>query len=104
MGLPYSMVWIAEDPWVEVTLRTRAGTLAVGVRNALPPGPAPDLGQTTKADKARHGQGVRIVEDICKKYHGSFTAQGEAGAFQVRALLLFPQASKPPGADIASPP
>ena len=31
----------AEDPWVEVTLRTRAGTLAVGVRNALPPGPAP---------------------------------------------------------------
>lgn len=94
----------AEDPWVEVTLRTRAGTLAVGVRNALPPGPAPDLGQTTKADKARHGLGVRIVEDICKKYHGSFTAQGEAGAFQVRALLLFPQDPKPPGTREVSPP
>ena len=47
---------------------------------------------------------MRIVEDICKKYHGSFTAQGEAGAFQVRALLLFSQTPKLPGAREVSPP
>lgn len=43
--------------------------------------------KTTKADKAHHGLGVRIVKDIVKKYNGVFNVDNSGGKFSAEAWL-----------------
>lgn len=80
----------ATDPFVEVVIKEHASTIVTSVRNALPDHTIPDLKHTTKQDKEAHGLGIKIVEEICRKYNGSFLTTQEAGVFEAKALLLLP--------------
>ena len=77
-----------EESFVEVFLQERAGTLMVRVRNAIPPNSVPDLGRTSKADRSAHGLGLKIVADICRKYHGELVTGRQGRVFSVSTLLL----------------
>lgn len=45
--------------------------------------------QTQKADRAKHGWGLRIVEQIVRKYEGQidYEIEEETGDFRVRVWL-----------------
>ena len=77
-----------EESFVEVFLQERAGTLMVRVRNAIPPNSVPDLGRTSKADRSAHGLGLKIVADICRKYHGELVTGRQGRVFSVSTLLI----------------
>lgn len=78
----------AEQPFVEVNLREKAGTILIRVRNSLATNEQPNLLHTSKRDKHSHGLGLQIVESICRKYEGSFSYQVDGNAFEVSAMLL----------------
>lgn len=78
----------AEQPFVEVHLREKAGTILIRVRNSLAVNEHPDLRRTNKQDKHLHGLGLQIVDTICKKYEGIFSYQIEGNMFVVSATLL----------------
>lgn len=78
----------AENPQVEVTIREKAGTVLVQVRNSLAEDASPDLSRTTKTDGGLHGFGNRIITGICRKYEGSFAYRMEDGMFVADAMLL----------------
>lgn len=78
----------AAEPAVEVSIREKAGSILIYVRNTFAPDLSPDLGRTTKADKLRHGIGHEIVENICRKYSGSFSHTVSGTTFEATAMVL----------------
>ena len=78
----------AAEPAVEVSIREKAGTILIYVRNTFAPDLSPDLGRTTKADKLRHGIGHEIVERICRKYSGNFSHAVHGTTFEATAMVL----------------
>lgn len=78
----------AAEPAVEVSIREKAGSILIYVRNTFAPDLSPDLRRTTKADKLRHGIGHQIVENICRKYSGSFSHTVTGTTFEATAMVL----------------
>lgn len=78
----------AAEPAVKVSIREKAGSILIYVRNTFAPDLSPDLGRTTKADKLRHGIGHQIVESICRKYSGSFSHTVTGTTFEATAMVL----------------
>ena len=78
----------AAEPTVEVSIRKKAGAILIYVRNTFSPDHSPDLRQTTKTDKVRHGIGHEIVENICRKYNGNFSHAVNGTTFEATAMVL----------------
>ena len=76
---------------IRLTTRTVPGMLLLEIENDYSEKPELTEGhfQTKKADSARHGWGLRIVEQIVKKYEGqiSYEVGEETGDFRVRVWL-----------------
>ena len=76
---------------IRLTTRTVPGMLLLEIENDYSGKPEFSEGhfRTKKADSAKHGWGLRIVEQIVKKYEGqiSYEAVEETGDFRVRVLL-----------------
>ena len=74
-----------------LTTRTVPGMLLLEIENDYREKPELSEGhlQTKKADSTRHGWGLRIVEQIVKKYEGqiNYEIAEETGGFQVRVWL-----------------
>lgn len=78
----------AAEPAVEVDIREKAGSILIYVRNTFSPDLSPDLRRTTKTDKTRHGIGHEIVENLCRKYSGSFSYSINGTTFEATAMVL----------------
>ena len=83
----------AENPRVEAKLRRERGAILLRVINSMAGEKPPDFQRTKKADKSRHGLGVSISEEICRRYDGSFSITAENGIVTADAMLLEKQVS-----------
>lgn len=76
---------------IRITTRTVPGMLLLEILNDYREKPESSEGhmQTQKADRAKHGWGLRIVEQIVRKYEGQidYEIEEETGDFRVRVWL-----------------
>lgn len=76
---------------IRITTRTVPGMLLLEIRNDYREKPEISEGhlQTKKADRTKHGWGLRIVEQIVRKYEGQmdYEIEEEAEEFRVRVWL-----------------
>lgn len=76
---------------IQLTTRTVPGMLLLEIENDYNEKPEVSEGhfQTRKADSTKHGWGLRIVEQIVKKYEGQiqYETVEETGDFRVRVWL-----------------
>lgn len=81
----------AAESRIRLTTRTVPGMLLLEIENDYREKPELSEGhfQTGKADRAKHGWGLRIVEQIVRKYEGqiSYETLEETGDFRVRVWL-----------------
>lgn len=78
-----------EDRWIALSLRFGAGVLAVHCRNSSAGTAASVSGRplSAKPDRESHGFGLRVVEDIAKKYDGAFSVEWDEKSFSAAASL-----------------
>ena len=81
----------AAESRIRLTTRTVPGMLLLEIENDYREKPELSEGhfQTGKEDRAKHGWGLRIVEQIVRKYEGqiSYETLEETGDFRVRVWL-----------------
>lgn len=77
-----------EKPFLSLHLSPSKGFLAVIVKNSKNPH-IPFMHSTTKTDAANHGLGLSIVEDICRKYDGSYQWNDRGDIFESVVLLRY---------------
>ena len=75
-----------ETPSLSLQISPSKGFLAVIVKNSKNPH-IPFMHSTTKTDAANHGLGLSIVEDICRKYDGSYQWNDRGDIFESGVLL-----------------
>ena len=88
----------------EITLKSRAGKglFCLEISNPdtgkpnvpSPPGKIPGHGlipPTSKPDKANHGLGLKSIQEIVKRYHGSMEIQTENNVFNLFLYLPLPE-------------
>lgn len=62
-------------PYVDISIHTQANYLIVQVKNPISPEMTALPKKSTKKDRREHGLGLGIIEQQCKKHHGSFTVE-----------------------------
>ena len=76
---------------ISVVVRRTMGVTSVSVENYYDLGAQPTfedgLPQTTKADKANHGFGMRSMRAIAERYGGALVARAEDGTFSLDIML-----------------
>ena len=76
---------------ISVVVRRTMGVTSVSVENYYDLGAQPTfedgLPQTTKADKANHGFGMRSMRAIAERYGGTLVARAEDGTFSLDIML-----------------
>lgn len=82
---------IAETEKRSISIRTglRGGYLTVKVENTYAQAPVKEKGRilTSKQEKDKHGYGLKLVEDIVKKYNGNLEISTKEEVFKVVASL-----------------
>lgn len=76
------------DPHLTLSLTTSKGFLSVLVKNSKNPQTVFDH-RTTKNDSIQHGLGLSIIEDICRKYDGSWQWNDCGNTFESVILLRY---------------
>ncbi|WP_210166180.1 sensor histidine kinase [Desulfitobacterium hafniense] len=76
------------DRFIELGAKCQAGFLIVKMENSksLEQKNSADI----KKDRTRHGQGLRIVEEIARKYEGTFHYEDKGTTFEVTLALAIP--------------
>ncbi len=85
-----------EGAWIEVTIHIRGRYLFMECRNSYSGELTPD-GETGlyRSDQgAGHGWGMKIMEDIARRYQSELQAEGRDGVFLARTALLMPERQK----------
>lgn len=79
--------------WVEVTIHIRGRYLFIEGRNpyALAPEPREDGGGYLSRKGAGHGYGLRIMENVARRYQSELHTETKDGIFLCRTALLMPQ-------------
>lgn len=77
-----------EKPYLSLHLSPSKGFLAVIVKNSKDPH-INFTHNTTKNDTVNHGLGLSIVEDICRKYDGSYQWNDCGNSFESIVLLHY---------------
>ena len=76
---------------ISLVVRRAMGVVSVSVENYYAPDAQPSfedgLPQTTKADKANHGFGMRSMRAIAERYGGTLVARAEDGVFHLDIML-----------------
>lgn len=76
---------------ISVVVRRTMGVTSISVENYYDLGAQPTfedgLPQTTKADKANHGFGMRSMRAIAERYGGTLVARAEDGTFSLDIML-----------------
>ena len=77
---------------ISLRVFVKNGLLHIHIENYCeePPAAAGQLPQTTKADKANHGFGLKSMRYIVQKYNGNFSAGVQGKMFRVNALIPLP--------------
>lgn len=78
----------AEKPCLSLSMSPSKGFLAVIVKNSKDPH-IQFTHSTTKTDAVNHGLGLSIVEDICRKYDGSYQWNDCGDSFESVVLLRY---------------
>ena len=80
---------------IKLSVAQRRGMVAINVENfcAVAPHFVEGLPQTTKADVANHGFGVRSMRAIAERYGGSLRTGAEDGIFYLTVVLNRPAAT-----------
>ncbi|MCM1245204.1 MAG: GHKL domain-containing protein [Roseburia sp.] len=80
-----------EDKRVQVYIMYSKSRLQIKIRNPFEGERIKEKGNyiTTKADKTKHGYGLKNIEKIVKKYDGIFEVREEEGEFIAEVILLF---------------
>ena len=81
----------AEQKWVSVRIREKAGTALFVVQNSIRSKTVPNLKKTSKRNKSSHGLGIGIIQEICERYNGTFDTELKDDSFEVSAMLLLPE-------------
>ena len=78
---------------ISLRVFVKNGLLHIHIENYCedPPAAAGQLPQTTKADKANHGFGLKSMRYIVQKYDGNFSAGVQGKMFRVNALIPLPE-------------
>jgi len=85
-----------ENGWIEVTMHVRGKYLFIECQNSY-------SGNLTRDEEtglygsdrgAGHGWGMKIMEDIARRYESKLQAEGKDGVFLVRTALLMPEQQK----------
>lgn len=77
-----------ETPSLSLQISPSKGFLAVIVKYSKDPH-INFTHSTTKTDAANHGLGLLIVEDICRKYDGSYQWNDRGDSFESVVLLRY---------------
>ena len=77
-----------EKPFLSLHLSTSKGFLVVIVKNSKDPH-IQFTHSTTKSDTVTHGLGLSIVEDLCRKYDGSYQWNDCGNIFESIVLLRY---------------
>ena len=77
-----------EKPFLSLHLSTSKGFLVVIVKNSKNPH-IQFTHSTTKSDTVTHGLGLSIVEDLCRKYDGSYQWNDCGNIFESIVLLRY---------------
>jgi hypothetical protein len=76
---------------ISVVVRRTMGVTSISVENYYDLGAQPTfedgLPQTTKADKANHGFGMRSMRAIAERYGGTLVARAEDGTFSLDIMM-----------------
>ncbi len=82
-----------EGSWIEVTMLIRGKYLLMKCRNSYSASLARDegTGLYRSGRGAGHGWGMKIMEDIARRYQSELLAEGKDGVFSVRTALLMPE-------------
>ena len=75
----------SSEPWVKVRVFTYKTYLTISMMNSCR-GELKDL-KTQKSDKNFHGFGISIIEDIAKKYNGTFSHKISGGVFTANVMV-----------------
>ena len=78
----------AEEKSVSVSLRREKGMILLQVDNTFSQGAQPNFKSTQKQDRSRHGLGITIVQDICRKYNGSLRFSEKETMVHADVLLI----------------
>jgi len=84
-----------EGSWIEVTMHIRGKYLYIQCQNSYSGALMWDEGTGLyRSDRgAGHGWGMKIMEDIARRYQSELLAEGKNGVFTVRTALLMPDTS-----------
>jgi len=82
-----------EGGWIEVTIHIRGKYLFLECQNSYSGTLERDelTGLYLSNEGAGHGWGMKIMEDIARRYQGELQAEGKDGVFLVRTALLMPE-------------
>ena len=78
--------------WVEITMHIRGKYLFIEERNtyAWAPEPGEDGERYLSHKGAGHGYGLKIMEDVARRYQSELHTEAEDGVFLARTALLMP--------------
>ena len=83
-----------DAPYIELLVDSRAGhSLRISLVNSCPVPPAPDKAGgmlTHKANKGKHGLGLKSIQAVIKKYDGNLQQYYDAEERLFHTLILFP--------------
>lgn len=82
-----------EGGWIEVTIHIRGRYLFMECRNSYSGELDPDneTGLYRSHRGAGHGWGMKIMEDVARRYQSELQVEGKDGAFLARTALLMPE-------------